>query len=88
MQRVRERIEQAAVVIAELTGANANVYLEVGYAWGCKRPTILLISEEKDLMFDVKGYRCLAYKSSIRSLEQMLEKELNGLIAKGTIAMK
>lgn len=87
VQRVRERIEQAAVVIADLTGGNANVYLEVGYAWGRNRPTILLIADEKELMFDVKGYRCLVYKCSIRSLEQMLNAELNGLIAKGLITL-
>lgn len=32
LDRVKQKIETAAVVIAELTGANPNVYLEIGYA--------------------------------------------------------
>lgn len=32
LARIKSRIETAALVIADLSGANANVYLEVGYA--------------------------------------------------------
>ena len=56
---LRSRIETASVVIADLTGANPNVYLEVGYAWGKGRPTILLVVDVGDLRFDVKSQRCL-----------------------------
>jgi nucleoside 2-deoxyribosyltransferase len=72
------KIETASVVIAELTGANPNVYLEVGYAWGKKRPTILLAKEEQELLFDIRGQKCLKY-NSIKNLEEMLEKELKEL---------
>ena len=34
MDWVRARISSANLVIADLTSANPNVYLEVGYAWG------------------------------------------------------
>jgi hypothetical protein len=34
LARIKERIKTAAFVVAELTGASPNVYLEVGYAWG------------------------------------------------------
>jgi hypothetical protein len=57
--RIRERIDSARVVIADLSMANPNVYLEVGYAWGRGRPTILLVRDLKELRFDVQGYRCL-----------------------------
>ncbi len=76
--RIRERIDSARVVIADLSMANPNVYLEVGYAWGRGRPTILLVRDLKELRFDVQGYRCLAY-SSIRHLEQLLTAELASL---------
>ncbi len=43
-------------MIAVLTGANPNVYLEVGYAWGKgRRPTILVTDDAEDPRFDVQG---------------------------------
>jgi hypothetical protein len=80
--RIRERIETAAFVVAELTGANPNVYLEVGYAWGRDVPTVLLTRESElaSLCFDVRGHRCVTYKS-IRDLEHKLTQELRALKA-------
>jgi len=75
LERIKSRIETATLVIAELTTANPNVFLEVGYAWGKSRPTILLAQEPDKLPFDVRGQRCLVYKR-IRDLEETLTKEL------------
>src|SRR5262249_21719144 len=72
---LKGRIQTAALVIADLTTANPNVYLEVGYAWGFKRPTILLTRDLNDLKFDVRGQRCVIYKR-IRDLEENLKREL------------
>lgn len=84
MSEVKKRIETAEVIIADLTGANPNVYLEVGYAWGKSRPTILLANKMQELKFDVRGQRCLMYES-IRELEEALTEELDGLVEKGVI---
>jgi len=81
LDRVKERIETATVVIAELTGANPNVYLEVGYAWGQGVPTILLVKEPEKVCFDVRGQKCLRYEI-IKELEESLTKELKGLMRK------
>lgn len=77
---VRQRIANASFVIADLTTANPNVYLEVGYAWGCGRPTVLIVRDATELKFDVKGQRCLVYKS-IKHLEEILSQELKALTA-------
>jgi len=84
LDRVKQKIESAAVVIADLTGANPNVYLEVGYAWGQERPTVLIAASEKELQFDVRGQRCLTYER-IRDLEEALTKELSELKDQGFI---
>ena len=55
MEWVKQRIKTADYVIADLTNGNANVYLEVGYAWGCNVPTILLVQNSESLKFDVRG---------------------------------
>jgi len=78
MAWVRDRITTAAIVIAELSGANPNVYLEVGYAWGCGRPTILLVRQPTDLKFDVRTQRYLVY-DRIQDLEKSLRTELDNL---------
>lgn len=79
LQWVKARIESAKLVVADLTGANPNVYLEVGYAWGKARPTILVVHKSSsELKFDTAGQRCLIY-SSIRELEQKLTAELQAL---------
>jgi len=84
LDRVKQKIETAAVVIADLTGANPNVYLEVGYAWGKGRPTVLLAAAENELKFDVRGQRCLTYER-IRDLEEALTRELTELKTRGLI---
>lgn len=78
LTRIKSRIETAALVVADLTGANPNVYLEVGYAWGTARPTLLLAKKSDELKFDVRGQRCIVYKS-ISDLAKKLEAYLAGL---------
>jgi hypothetical protein len=80
LEQVKMKIDTAAAVIAELSDANPNVYLELGYAWGKKRPTILLARNDQDLCFDVRGQKCLKYER-ILDLEKCLKKELAGLKA-------
>jgi hypothetical protein len=76
---MRKRIASAEVVVADLSGANPNVYLEIGYAWASGVPTILLCDRDTVPAFDVRGHRHLRYES-IRDLERKLARELDGLL--------
>jgi hypothetical protein len=78
LARIKSRIETAALVIADLSGANANVYLEVGYAWGRDRPTLLLVRKKDDLTFDVRGQRCIVYENIV-DLANKLQADLANL---------
>jgi hypothetical protein len=79
LQRIKEKIESASIVIGELTDNNANVYLEIGYAWGKGRPTILLRNLTKsEPKFDTQGQRILHY-DTITDLNTKLTKELRNL---------
>jgi hypothetical protein len=71
MDYVKRKLQSATVVIAELTGSNPNVYLEVGYAWGIGKPTILLARHNEELKFDVRGQRCLKWRN-IQDCEKLL----------------
>jgi hypothetical protein len=78
LERIRSQFETARLVTADLSGANANVYLEVSYAWRHKVPTSLVCRQPGDLMFDVQGHRCLFY-TSINDLKKQLSAELKVL---------
>lgn len=75
VDQIKKRIESATVVVAVLTGANPNVYLEVGYSWGKGRPTILVVNDSKELLFDLSSEKCLVY-DSIKNLAEILSKAL------------
>jgi len=75
---MRERIASSAVVVADLSETNPNVYLEVGYAWGVNVPCVLICNKLTNLKFDLRGQRCLFY-GSIRELEKSLSAELTTL---------
>jgi hypothetical protein len=77
---VKERIDSARLLVADLSTANPNVYLEFGYAWGRGIPTVLVARDTAGLGFDVKGQRCLVYNNSIKKLEDSLTKELKSLL--------
>lgn len=78
LARMKERIRSASVLVADLTDANPNVYLEVGFAWAADVPTVLVHRESSDLKFDVQGQKCLRY-ATIKELEESLTEELKGL---------
>lgn len=79
-ERMQEKIRTASFVVADLTDANPNVYLEVGFAWAAGIPTILIRRSDSELKFDVQSDKCLSYRN-IKDLEQKLTDELKQLLA-------
>jgi len=50
-------IQESSFLIADITPDNPNVFYEVGYAHGLKKPTILLSDRRRDnLPFDCPGF--------------------------------
>ena len=78
LAQIKLRIDAASFVVVELSEPNANVYLELGYAWGRNVRTILVSRGVDQLRFDVQGQKCLLY-SSIQQLEEVLGRELRRL---------
>ena len=64
-QDIQREIEQAEIVIAEITPANPNVFYELGYAHALGKPTILLAQRESKLPFDIRSYRVVFYNDTI-----------------------
>jgi hypothetical protein len=79
---IRNRISKCVAMVAMLDGGNPNVFLEVGYAWGVGKPTILVLAETSEPPFDVRGQRIVRY-GRIGVLKSMLTAELRELASKG-----
>lgn len=81
VDRIKQTIDRSSIVVADLTGSNPNVFLEVGYAWGKEIDTVLLINKEDVAMlpFDVRTQTCVVY-DSIHDLEHKLSATLKKLI--------
>jgi hypothetical protein len=78
IDRIIAGIQSSEFIVADLTEARPNVYLEVGFAWGLNKPVILIAKEGERLHFDLSHHKCLFYKS-IRHLAEVLEKTIREL---------
>lgn len=73
-------IQESRAVIADLSGANPNVLLELGMVFGLGRPFILLVQDYDDLKFDTQGLLVIKYSrdscdaSKIDDVEEILGK--------------
>lgn len=75
-------INEADVVIADLTGLNPNVFYELGLAHATKNKVIILTQDIGELPFDIKSYRAIEYSvkfNKIDNLYKELDKLLNGV---------
>ncbi len=83
IEDITRAIQESSLVIADITPNNANVYYEVGYAHGIKKPTILLSDKNREkLPFDISGFRLLFYENSIAgkpNVESALRKHLEAI---------
>lgn len=57
LQRIFNQISKADVVVADMTGRNANVFYEVGYAHALGKIVLLLTQNSDDIPFDLKHHQ-------------------------------
>ncbi|HWK86482.1 MAG TPA: hypothetical protein VNQ34_03155 [Xanthobacteraceae bacterium] len=81
LERIYNQIMAADFIIADMTGRNANVFYETGYAHAKGKTCLLLTSNADDIPFDLKHHRHIIYGSSIQNLRQLLKKELTWIKA-------
>lgn len=83
MEDVTRSIRTAALIIADVTPDNANVFYEVGFAHAISKPTILLSDRKREhLPFDISGFRTLFYDNTIGgkgAVELRLKQHLDAL---------
>lgn len=72
---VRQTIELADMIIADLSGSNPNVMYEVGYAHALKKPVLPLLKKgEQQIPSDLSGYLYYVYDPlNIVELQRVVE---------------
>ena len=73
---IEEGIREAAIVLADVTTDNPNVWYELGYAYAASKPVILLCCEnerEGTLPFDIQHRHVIHYKAHSQSDFEALE---------------
>lgn len=85
MSKIFALIEEATVIVADMTSRNPNVFYEVGYAQGLGKPVVLLTEGKDDFPFDLRNQKHIIYGRSIVRLREELLKTVKELL-KGRIA--
>jgi hypothetical protein len=80
LERIYGQISKADIIVADMTGRNANVFYEVGYAHGLAKPVVLLTESADDIPFDLKHYPHVVFGKSIATLKEQLAKRIRRLV--------
>lgn len=76
VSEIYKQIENADFIIADMTGRNANVFYEVGYADARKKLVLLLTQNKKDIPFDFLQRPHVIYEGSIKTLRDELGRRI------------
>ena len=66
-------IEDANIIIADLTTRNPNVFYELAIAHSLNKPTIMISQNIGDVPFDLQNYRVFTYERTIRGVNKFKE---------------
>jgi len=83
-QQVIERVVNADLVIADLTGHNANVFYELAIRHAARKPAIHMTTAGEQIPFDIANQRTIYYDVDIPSAEKaqaQLQEQVRAVIA-------
>jgi hypothetical protein len=83
LDRIYNQIAKADLIIADMTGRNANVFYEVGYAHGIGKDVILLTQNADDIPFDLKHFPHIIYNGEIKTLSAGLKTRVEWFLSEG-----
>lgn len=70
---IKDSISKADLVVVDLTGKNANVYYEAGYALALNKRIIHIAQSASDLPFDVRHLRTFVYQFAFGGDRKLVE---------------
>ena len=76
VQEMYESTKNAKIVLADLTGNNANVSYELGLSHGLNKPTIIIKDSSEEIPFDVSAFRVIKYDKNLPEWGKELREKL------------
>ena len=70
LKDIVEGICNSDLIVADLTGANPNVFYELGLAHALRKRVILLTQSIDEIPFDLQGYRLVEYSTHFVQIEK------------------
>lgn len=64
IEQIWEQIQKAKILVADLTGKNANVFYELGLAHANKKPVVFISANIDDVPFDLRHLRVIIYDTN------------------------
>jgi len=81
LERIFNQINKADIIVADMTGRNANVFYEVGYAHALGKIVLLLTQNVDDIPFDLINKQHIVYAGRIEILKSKLKKKIEWAIS-------
>ena len=69
-------IEEADIIVADVTALNPNVLYELGLSHGRLRPTVIITQGLKEIPYDLRGYRVIPYSTHFSEAPKLKSKLL------------
>jgi len=67
--RICKNIQESRLIVADVSGKNPNVFLEIGLSFGLEKEVMFLTQDISDLPFDVRTFHALPY--SVENLSKL-----------------
>ena len=68
---ILDSISNCHAAIVDVTGANANVMFELGYAFAKEKPQIIISQSTDFLPFDIRNLRAVVYQNTWTGIEEL-----------------
>ena len=73
LKDIIQAIYETDIVIADLTGLNANVFYELGVAHTLNKKVIIITEDISSLPFDLRSYRAKEYSTHFIKFAELVE---------------
>ncbi|MCJ7507288.1 MAG: hypothetical protein MUO85_00985 [candidate division Zixibacteria bacterium] len=80
VEQIWEQIDKAKVLLADLTGKNANVFYELGLAHADRKPVVFTSGVLEDVPFDLRHLRVIIYDIREPSWNQKLKTNITAYL--------